>query len=152
MRSDDPRLIKLRALIGKLERLPASSRRERALAEVRSRIVDVETGEVPRAMRPIEEPEAGSRAVPAPAGADANPDRTPATARREPAQATRRPVVAPATPPAPPARPARPAVPADPSPPSLGGDGLLWLEDQVADDAEPGDGSDTAPWRRGLRG
>jgi hypothetical protein len=144
VRSDDPRLIRLRALIGKLERLPASSQRERALTEVRARIVDVETGEVPRAMRPVEEP--------APPESPSKPKRTPATARRERADALRRPVVEQA-PPIPPASAGAPAPAADASQPSLGSDGLLWLEDQVneAPDADGG-GADRAPWRRGLRG
>lgn len=155
MRSDDPRLIRLRALIGKLERLPASTQRERALTEVRARIVDVETGEVPRAMRPVEEPAAGSRAVPARPVADepvSKPKRTPATARRERAQALRQPIVEPA-PPIPPASTGTPPRPADASQSSLGSDGLLWLEDQADEDPEKdGGGADEAPWRRGLRG
>ena len=42
----------------------------------------------------------------------------------------------------------------DPSEVTLGGDQLLWLEDQPGHTvAEPGDGSkESIPWRRGLRG
>jgi hypothetical protein len=149
VRSDDPRLTRLRALIGKLERLPASTQRERALTEVRARIVDVETGEVPRAMRPVDEPAAGSRATPPPPADDpAKPERTPVTARRERAQALRRP----AAEPVPPATPmmAEPSVRTeDESQPGFGGDGLLWLEDEAGDDTGQDGGT---PWRRGLRG
>ena len=50
----DPRLARLRALVDRLERLPASARRDWALAEVRARIVDIETGVTPQAMRALE--------------------------------------------------------------------------------------------------
>jgi hypothetical protein len=49
-----PRLERLRALANRLEQLPASDARERMLAEVRSRAVDVDAGVKPRAMLPIE--------------------------------------------------------------------------------------------------
>ena len=144
MRSDDPRLTRLRALIAKLERLPASTQRERALTEVRARIVDVETGEVPRAMRPVEEP-----APPEPAS---KPRRTPASVRRERPEALRRPVVEPASP-IPPVSAGTPAPATDASQPSLGSDGLLWLDDEAGagPEADGGEGGG-APWRRGLRG
>jgi len=155
VRSDDPRLTRLRALAGRLERLPASTQRERALSEVRARIVDVETGEVPRAMRPVDEPAPGSRAAPARPAADERmpkPKRTPATARRERAQALRRPAAEPA-PPTTPVTADAPGHPGDASSSALGGDELLWLEDQPADDPEAtGGGADDAPWKRGLRG
>src|SRR5215210_9303287 len=148
MRSDDPRLARLRALVGKLERLPASDRRERALTEARARIVDVETGEVPRVKRPVEDP---APAPPPPADEPApKPKRTPARARRERAQALRAPTVEPA--PAPPVIAETFETAHDDSESGLGGDGLLWLEDQAGD--EPGaDGGDqgSAPWKRGLR-
>ena len=51
--SIDSRLTRLRALVDKLERLPASTSREWMLSEARARLVDVETGEAPRAMRPL---------------------------------------------------------------------------------------------------
>ena len=50
----DPRLERLRDLATRLERLPPSDARERMLAEVRSRAVDVDTGVEPRAMLPVE--------------------------------------------------------------------------------------------------
>jgi hypothetical protein len=48
------RLQRLRELAAQLEQLPASDERERMLAEVRSRAVDLDTGVKPRAMLPIE--------------------------------------------------------------------------------------------------
>ena len=54
--SRDQRLAQLRDLVARLEQLPASEERERILREVRSRLVDVDTGMTPRAMRPVEEP------------------------------------------------------------------------------------------------
>jgi len=148
VRSDDPRLARLRALIGKLERLPASDQRERALSEARARVVDVETGEVPRVMRPKEEPAPPPRAA-SPAG-EPKPKRARATASRERPTVLRRPSVDPA----PPAGPVSPGGPPDGGDdPQLGSEGLLWLEDQAADDpAADGGGRDDAPWRRGLRG
>ena len=50
----NPRLERLRDLATRLEQLPASDARERMLAEVRSRAVDLDTGVKPRAMLPIE--------------------------------------------------------------------------------------------------
>jgi hypothetical protein len=50
------RLKRLKDLVDQLERLPASPDRDRVLAEVRSRAVDVDTGVTPRAMLPLREP------------------------------------------------------------------------------------------------
>jgi hypothetical protein len=62
----DDRLTRLRALIAKLERLPASPKAEWMLAEARARMVDVETGERPRALRPLaEEPPPSAAGPPA---------------------------------------------------------------------------------------
>jgi hypothetical protein len=52
--SSEHRLRRLRELLARLEQLPASSERERMLAEVRARVVDVDTGETPRAMLPVD--------------------------------------------------------------------------------------------------
>src|SRR3954469_2484164 len=49
LKGDADRLKRLRTLVAKLERLPASTQREWMLTEARARMVDVETGEVPRA-------------------------------------------------------------------------------------------------------
>ena len=50
------RLQRLKDLVDQLERLPATPDRDRVLAEVRSRAVDVDTGVTPRAMLPVREP------------------------------------------------------------------------------------------------
>jgi hypothetical protein len=87
------RLQRLRDLVDHLERLPASPDRDRVLAEVRSRAVDVDTGVTPRAMLPVREP------TPPPVAPKRRPERfrgraaTPKPAR--PVQAARA-VVAPA--------------------------------------------------------
>jgi len=52
--SGDHRLTRLRALVDRLQRLPASAQREWMLGEVRARVVDVETGEPPRPMRALD--------------------------------------------------------------------------------------------------
>ena len=50
------RVKRLKDLVDQLERLPASADRDRVLAEVRSRAVDLDTGVTPRAMLPLREP------------------------------------------------------------------------------------------------
>jgi pyruvate/2-oxoglutarate dehydrogenase complex dihydrolipoamide acyltransferase (E2) component len=52
--SSKDRLGRLRQLVARLEQLPDSPERERMLAEVRARAVDLETGVTPRAMLPVE--------------------------------------------------------------------------------------------------
>jgi len=151
----DRRLTRLRALVDRIERLPASPRREWMLQEARARVVDIETGAEPRPMRTLdEEPPAPP---PDPPAAGASNGR--AVKRRKPKPA---PVAAPRARPQPeaPARqvplPVSEPAPAriegsDPDEPVLGDDDVLWLEDRP--ETEPGDGSTgTAPWRRGLRG
>ncbi len=56
MRSEDSsnRLQRLRDLVARLEQLPGSEERDRVLSEVRARAVDLDTGETPRAMLPID--------------------------------------------------------------------------------------------------
>ena len=152
VRSDDPRLARLRALVGKLERLPASDRRERALADARARIVDVETDEVPRVVRQVDEPAQAAPTRPPADQPEPKPKRTPARARRERAQTLRAPAVEPAAPP-PPVTAEAPQHEGDEDESALGGDGLLWLEDQATDDpGADGGGEGDAPWKRGLRG
>ena len=51
----DRRLERLRALLDRIERLPASAQREWMLEEVRSRLVDIETGVEPHPMRTLPE-------------------------------------------------------------------------------------------------
>ena len=48
------RVQRLRELVARLEQLPSSEERDRVLAEVRARTVDVDTGETPRAMLPVD--------------------------------------------------------------------------------------------------
>jgi hypothetical protein len=50
------RVKRLRDMVDRIERLPASEVRDRLLSEVRSRAVDVDTGVTPRAMLPLREP------------------------------------------------------------------------------------------------
>jgi hypothetical protein len=147
--SVDPRLARLRALVDRLERLPASARREWALAEVRARIVDVETGVTPQTMRALE-PDPPTRPAEPPAARSVKGDalKRPSSKRRSPVRSGRAPrPLSPVEAP----RPAPEPVPVDAGAAVLGTDGLLWLEDQAADTAE-GPGNGAAPWRRGLRG
>jgi hypothetical protein len=51
--NDRERLEQLRALVVRLERMPASAERDWVLGEIRARAVDVETGEKPAAMRAL---------------------------------------------------------------------------------------------------
>ena len=142
----DRRLTRLRKLVDRLERLPESTEREWMLTEARGRIVDVETGAAPRALRPIEtEPPARASEPPRPDPADGGP--------------VERPSSTPEPPPAPSAvsRLDNGDVVADDhdvDAMTLGTDGLLHLDDVSADaSAEPEDGSmGSAPWRQGLRG
>ena len=133
----DRRLIRLRALVERLERLPASERREWMLREARARTADVESGDETRPLpTPAEEP------PPAP--------REPPASRPRARRAAKPP--SPERPPAPEPAPKR-ASWTEPSPPALAPDELLWLGDPSGDGpAEPGDDTPkTAPWRRGLR-
>ena len=143
--ASERRLTQLRVLVDRLERLPASPRRDWMLQEARSRMVDVETGDEPRPMRTLhdEPPEL-------PRSGDGN-----GRAVRRP-----RPRPAPAVPQVSTQQPSR-SVPAQPriaetgwSPATFGTDELLSLGEPTGDaDAEPGDGSTKLPpWRRGLRG
>jgi hypothetical protein len=123
---DHTRLDRLRALAGRLERLPASAERDWVMQEVRARAADVETGDPSRAMRAFNADAAAEVAKP-------RPERP----RRE-----RRPAPAPMA--------LKAAAPA-PTPirwrpePFIDGP-VLSLEDPV-----PGDGQVRA-WTRGLRG
>jgi hypothetical protein len=145
----DPRLTRLRALVDRLERLPESAEREWALAEVRARIVDVETGFTPRTMRALEpDPPILSTEPPAARSVNGDAVKRPSSKRRSRvasgrAQRPLSPVEAP--------RPAPEPDPVDAGAAVLGTDGLLWLEDLAAD-AAGGPGNGAAPWRRGLRG
>jgi hypothetical protein len=50
------RVKRLKDLVERLEKLPATPDRDRVLSEVRSRAVDLDTGVKPRAMLPVREP------------------------------------------------------------------------------------------------
>ena len=134
------RLQRLKDLVDQLERLPESPDRDRVLAEVRSRVVDVDTGVTPRAMLPVREP-TPPRSAPKP-----RPERYRfTTTRRTPS-------------PARPAQPARPAV-TRATTEDLGV--LLWDDRLSLEDAPElaplphaprnPDGS-VPPWALGLRG
>jgi hypothetical protein len=142
--SSENRLKQLRQLLSRLERMPESPETERMLREVRARVVDVETGEKPRAMLPADSA-ASFAAAP------------------EPRPAPRpKPVASPR-----PARPApqRQATPA-PVPASVSAaqdrewlalmakNEVLSLDDsgQLSPAGEERSKTDRHPWRRGLRG
>ncbi len=132
------RLKRLKELVDQLEQLPASPDRDRILAEVRSRAVDVDTGVTPRAMLPVREP----TPPPLPSAPKPRPERF-----RPRASAPARPV-----------QPARPAVahPATDQPGVLLWDDRLSLEDSPELAPLPHamgnpDGS-VSPWAFGLRG
>jgi hypothetical protein len=124
------RLKRLKDLVDQLERLPASPHRDRVLAEVRSRAVDVDTGVTPRAMLPVREP------TPPPAPPKPRPERY---QPYRPGAVTRTP---------------SPARPVQPAPPVATDDlnALLW-DDRLSleDSPELPDGS-VPPWTLGLRG
>jgi hypothetical protein len=135
------RLQRLKDLVEKLERLPESPDRDRVLAEVRSRAVDLDTGVTPRAMLPVREP------TPPPSAPKPRPERYRFTATTR-TQSPARPVP-----------PARPAVTRATTTDDLGV--LLWddrlsLEDApelapLPHAAKHPDGS-VPPWALGLRG
>src|SRR3954447_22535865 len=81
----DDRLTRLRALIDRLGQLPASAESEWMLREARARLVDVETGYRPSAMRPLaEEPPADEAGPPPRRPADAPAVERPAAHRSKP--------------------------------------------------------------------
>jgi hypothetical protein len=140
--STDDRLTRLRALIARLERLPASPESAWMLGEARARLVDVETGERPRGMRPL----AVDPPPVAPRRADAG-----AATRRQPRPIEPETAVSDGTP-----APDSAGATLDASGAPFGIDGLLSLEDPANGDAafEAGQDGDaeSRPWRRGLRG
>ena len=135
------RLQRLKDLVDQLERLPASPDRDRVLAEVRSRAVDVDTGVTPRAMLPVREP------IPPP----------PSAPKPRPERYRPRAVIRPPSP----ARPVQPARPA-PVPAHADDLGVLLWDDRLTLEDSPElaplphasrnpDGS-VPPWALGLRG
>lgn len=137
------RIKRLREMVDQVERLPASADRDRLLSEVRSRMVDVDTGVTPRAILPLREQE-------------------PVAALLRPAK-VERPSSITSTPPPPPAPAVELALSASAQsggdepqeqPPSL--DELLSLEDSLQDSPLPAvrgrGGRPVPPWTLGLRG
>ena len=136
--NDRDRLEQLRGLLDRLERMPASPDRDRTLADVRARVVDVETGTPPTPMRALPQDEleaerAADRVARAEAATGAK-TRPPAPSRR--------------------VQRASPAAPAPPVPVRARG------REDVVDLLEQGgtmclDERETAarrPWSAGLRG
>ena len=128
------RLQRLKVLLGRLEQLPASEERDRMLSEVRARAVDVDTGETPRAMLPVDPAVLPPIVVPKPRLAA---PRTSFAAPYKPR--TVRPAAPATPPPVPPAE--RPMVEL------LSVDERLCLDESPAPDAHA-----PRPWQRGLRG
>jgi hypothetical protein len=156
--SSGNRVKRLRELVDQLERLPESPERDRMLREVRARVVDVDTGAVPRPVLPVDPDsmppsDQGSPAPQAPRATPAGEDRRRrATAQSAPARRAQMPPRE-AEP-----RP-RPILAADGAPRgaddllALAADELLWLDDSGSFSAsETPDGPTTGPWTRGLRG
>jgi hypothetical protein len=139
--SSEQRLKRLRDLLAQLERLPPSAERERMLREVRARVVDVDTGESPRAMLPVDidsmlESGGGAPATRAPKRVPTQP----AGERRPPAT-----VMVPKAPP-----------PVSAAAPEAGS----WADAEIARERPPladvlsldDAPTTTGPWTRGLRG
>jgi hypothetical protein len=127
----DDRLQRLRDLVARLELLPGSAERDRVLAEVRARAVDIDTGETPRAMLPID------AAMPLPLVKP--PQRAPRVIDVLPYKRPERPSAAPAVPLAP--------VTGIPSVELLPLDERLCLEEPPAPAEQA-----PRPWEQGLRG
>jgi hypothetical protein len=126
------RVKRLKDLVDRLERLPASEDRDRVLSEVRSRAVDLDTGVTPRAMLPLREPILAE----------------PAPRRYRPASITRT-VVAPS---ARPVETAPPAVAANDHDEWLSIGPLLSLDDASEPHVQGPGGQSVPPWTLGLRG
>ena len=122
------RIKRLKDLVDRLERLPASPDRDRVLSEVRSRAVDVDTGVTPRAMLPLREP-------------------TPELVLPKRPRASRKP----RTVPLPPASPIEVPRPAKELEPVLWADGQLSLDDSPLPHVRAQGDRDVRPWTRGLR-
>jgi hypothetical protein len=134
------------------------------LTEARARMVDVETDEPPRAMRPLAaDPPSDSPKPPPRRTAGTGPPKRPPERRAATAEKRRGAVGSPVAPPvakekAPPVAVGEEPLIAGPETRAdwLGPDEVLWLENSPTDDsasADDGDGGANAyPWRRGLRG
>jgi hypothetical protein len=144
------RVKRLRDLLEQLERLPPSAERDRMLREVRARVVDVDTGADPQALRTVD-PDLPSLLAPR-AGVATTPyeDRRPRRATPRPPRP--RPVRVPAG-------EALPKVAAEGSARgaadllALAADELLFLDDSASFEASDAQADRAgAPWTRGLRG
>jgi hypothetical protein len=132
----DRRLERLREVAERLEQMPPSPERDRVLAEVRGRVVDLDTGFTPQPMRPVE---------PDPAESPDPPDRPAPPARvtpRKPERTAPRDAVPP--------EPRQPPPDADDDPLAAAAD-LLSLDD-ASPPADPDDPDAGGAWRKGLRG
>jgi hypothetical protein len=137
------RLKRLREMVDHIERLPESPERDRLLNEVRSRAVDVDTGDTPRAMLSMREPVEPW----APKPVRARPP------KRDVVRGMMWPAASPPTSPAPRAPAAGPAENADVS---------FCIDERLSLDDSPQrlslpylrgrGGQAIAPWRLGLRG
>ena len=135
------RLKRLRDLLDQLERLPPSAEQERMLREVRARVVDVDTGESPRAMLPVDIDSMLDT------GAGAPTTRAPKRVPPPPADERRRPVTVMVP---------KPPAPVSAAPPeAVCHSGVEVARERPAladvlslDDAP----TTTGPWTRGLRG
>jgi hypothetical protein len=161
--NESERLKRLKELVDRLERLPASAERDRLLADARGRFVDVDTGERTQPRREAE-PAAETLAhiarsvvpaapAPAPAPPAAARPPAPAPAPRSAAPGGPRPAPAP-RPAAPDPAPPAPASmePAEPSDWGLPGDWLSLDDDPPVAPADKPDDDAPPPWRLGLRG
>ncbi len=83
--NDRDRLEQLRALLDRLERMPASTDRDWMLGEVRARAVDVETGVTPAAVRALPQDAANAESAAAQAS---RVKATDTSARRKPTRVT----------------------------------------------------------------
>jgi hypothetical protein len=138
------RLDQLRGLLERLERMPASASRDRTLAEVRARVVDVETGTPPTPMRALPQDELEAE-IAAERSAPTEPVTRVKTRPRRPSRRAQR------------ARLVHPAARIPPAPVRERGreevvdlleqDGTMCLDEPAA--AQP---ATPHPWSAGLRG
>jgi hypothetical protein len=127
------RLKRLRELVVQLEQLPPTAERDRMLREVRARVVDVDTGETPRAFSATDvDPRLAAKPAPPPKVVAPKPVERPQPLKRVP------------TPLREPVRPATPDFAADVLL-SLDDSAVFWPDEAEAEHV-------TAPWTRGLRG
>jgi hypothetical protein len=150
--NDRYRLKQLHVLKDRLERLPASSKRDWMLKEVRTRAVDVETGVRPGPIRPLESDDATieteAREIKAPKRRGTTPSRTAPPRPRVAAAAPIEVVLeAPVK-----AQPRARVAASDDRLDLLEHGGVLCLGELPAEAPEDADHAGFSPWARGLRG